>query len=83
MYEDIYESIRLAVEKRNLRDSTANTYYNNVRYFLRCTGKDVSELTMSDVETFLAFKRLEGVSPQMYNLYIASFRFFYKKGLIK
>ena len=29
MYEDIYESIRLAVEKRNLRDSTANTYYNN------------------------------------------------------
>lgn len=81
MYEDIYESIRLAVENRNLRDSTAKTYYNNVRYFLRCTGKDVSELTMSDVETFLAFKRLEGVSPQMYNLYIASFRFFYKKVL--
>ena len=46
MYEDIYESIRNAAQKRNLRESTINLYCNDVRYFLQCTGKEVADLLL-------------------------------------
>ena len=81
MYEDIFESIRNAAEKRNLRESTIQLYCSNVAYFLRCTGKFASELTLEDVNAFLTQKRLEGRSPETINHYRASIRFFYKKVL--
>lgn len=79
MYEDIFESIRNEAEKRNLRESTSNAYCNAVGYFLRTTNKEISELTTDDVEAFLTEKRLNGLSPQTYNQYHASIRFFYKR----
>ena len=79
MYENIYESIRNAAQKRNLRESTINLYCNDVRYFLKCTGKDVTDLTIEDVDAFLTAKRLEGRSPETYNHYHSAIRFFYKK----
>ena len=79
MYENIYESIRNAAQKRNLRESTINLYCNDVRYFLKCTGKEVADLTTEDVDAFLTTKRLEGRSPETYNHYHSAIRFFYKK----
>ena len=64
MYEDIFESIRQAAQKRNLRERTIQLYCSNVGYFLRCTGKPVMELTLEDADTFLTMKRLEGRSPE-------------------
>ena len=81
MYEDIFESIRNEAAKRNLRESTGTAYCNAVGYFLRTTNKEVSELTTDDVEAFLTAKRLNGLSPQTYNQYHASIRFFYKRVL--
>ena len=79
MYEDIFESIRNAAQKRNLRESTINHYCNDVRYFLQCTGKEIADLTVEDVDAFLTTKRLEGRSPETYNHYHSAIRFFYKK----
>ena len=79
MYEDIYASIRYAAQKRNLRESTIDLYCNDVRYFLKCTGKEVADLTTEDVDAFLTTKRLEGRSPETYNHYHSAIRFFYKK----
>ena len=79
MYEDIFESIRNEAAKRNLRESTSTAYCNAVGYFLRTTNKEISELTTDDVEAFLTEKRLNGLSPQTYNQYHASIRFFYKR----
>ena len=59
MYEEIYESIRLAAEKRNLRERTIQLYCNDVGYFLRCTNKPVSELALEDADSFLTMKRLD------------------------
>ena len=81
MYEKVFESIRQAAEKRNLRESTISLYCNDVRYFLKCTGKDVSDLTLDDVDTFLTSKRLEGRSPETHNHYRSAIRFFFKKVL--
>lgn len=81
MYEDIFESIRKAAEKRNLRESTIQLYCSDVGYFLRCTEKPVSELTLDDVDAFLTRKRLEGRSPETHNHYRSAIRFFYKKVL--
>lgn len=81
MYEDIFDSIRKAAEKRNLRESTIQLYCSDVSYFLRCTGKSVPELTLDDVDAFLTRKRLEGISPETHNHYRSAIRFFYKKVL--
>ncbi len=35
MYEDIFESIRQAAEKRNLRERTIQLYCSDASYFLR------------------------------------------------
>ena len=81
MYKDIFDSIRYEAAKRNLRESTIRLYCNDVRYFLRFTGKSVSSLTLHDVESFLNTKRLEGRSPETLNHYRASIKFLYKKVL--
>lgn len=81
MYEEIYESIRLAAEKRNLRERTIQLYCNDVGYFLRCTNKQISELTLEDADAFLTRKRLEGRSPETHNHYRASIKFLYKRVL--
>lgn len=81
MYEDIFDSIRLAAEKRNLRKATIQLYCSNVGYFLRFTGKPVSSLTLEDADAFLTAKRLEGRSPETHNHYRSAIKFFYKRVL--
>lgn len=81
MYEDIFESIRKEAAKRNLRESTANAYCNSVDYFLRTVHKVPTDLTIEDVDAFLTEKRLCGLSPETYNHYHSSIRFFYKESL--
>ena len=81
MYEDIFDSIRLAAEKRNLREATIQLYCSNVGYFLRFTGKPVSSLTLEDAGAFLTAKRLEGRSPETHNHYRSAIKFFYKRVL--
>ena len=81
MYEDIYNSIRLAAEKRNLRERTIQLYCNDVGYFLRCTNKQISELSLEEAYAFLTRKRLESISPETHNHYRASIKFLYKRVL--
>ena len=81
MYEDIYESIRHAAEKRNLRERTIQLYCSDVGYFLRCTNKPVTDLTLADADAFLTMKRLEGRSPETHNHYRSSIKFLYKRVL--
>ena len=81
MYEDIFRSIRLAAEKRNLREQTIQLYCSNISYFLRCTNKPVDKLTLEDADAFLTMKRLEGRSPETHNHYRASIKFLYKRVL--
>ena len=79
MYEDIFEDIRKAARKRNLRESTIEAYCNTVEYFLRTVNKDRSELTTDDAESFLTEKWLSGITPQTYNFYHSSIHFLYKR----
>ena len=81
MYKDIFESIRNEAEKRNLRERTIQLYCSDVRYFLRWIGKNVSDLTLEDAESFLTAKRLEGRSPETHNHYRYAIKFLYKKVL--
>ena len=81
MYEIIFDSIRKAAEKRNLREMTIQLYCNDVSYFLRCTNKPVDELTLEDADAFLTMKRLEGRSPETHNHYRSSIKFLYKRVL--
>ena len=61
MYEDIFAEIRRQAEKKNLRESTINAYCYNVGLFLRTVDKDVSELTVDDVEAFLTQLSTKGL----------------------
>ena len=81
MYDDICDSIRKAAEKRNLRERTIQLYCSDVNYFLRCTNKPVSELTLEDADAFLTMKRLEGRSPETHNHYRSSIKFLYQRVL--
>ena len=81
MYKDIFESIRNEAEKRNLRERTIQLYCSDVSYFLRWIGKNVSDLTLEDAESFLTAKRLEGRSPETHNHYRSAIKFLYKKVL--
>lgn len=81
MYENIFNSIRQAAEKRNLRERTIQLYCNDVSYFLRCTNKPIDELTLEDADAFLTIKRLEGRSPETHNHYRSSIKFLYKRVL--
>ena len=61
MYEEIFESIRVAAAKRNLKESTAGAYCRTVKYFMDTIGKvSLAELTMEDAESFLMEKQLSG-----------------------
>ena len=81
MYKDIFESIRNEAEKRNLRERTIQLYCSDVSYFLRWIGKNVSDLTLEDAESFLTAKRPEGRSPETHNHYRSAIKFLYKKVL--
>ena len=81
MYKDIFESIRNEAEKRNLRERTIQLYCSDVSYFLRWIGKNVSDLTLEDAESFLTARRLEGRSPETHNHYRSAIKFLYKKVL--
>ncbi len=81
MYKDIFESIHNEAEKRNLRERTIQLYCSDVSYFLRWIGKNVSDLTLEDAESFLTAKRLEGRSPETHNHYRSTIKFLYKKVL--
>ena len=50
MYEDIYNQIKLAAEKKNLKPSTANAYCHTIRHFLDYTGKPWDELIIDDAD---------------------------------
>ena len=81
MYKDIFEYIHNEAEKRNLRERTIQLYCSDVSYFLRWSGKNVSDLTLEDAESFLTAKRLEGRSPETHNHYRSAIKFLYKKVL--
>ena len=68
MYKDTFESIRNEAEKRNLRERTIQLYCSDVSYFLHWIGKNVSDLTLEDAESFLTAKRLEGNDIKTYDL---------------
>ena len=58
MYEDIYNQIKLAAEKKNLKPSTANAYCHTIRHFLDYTGKPWNELIIDDADVFLNRKKV-------------------------
>ena len=45
MYEEIFNQIRSAANKRNLKDSTIHAYCTSVAHFLNHTAKDIDALT--------------------------------------
>ena len=53
MYEEIFNQIRSAANKRNLKDSTVHAYCTSVAHFLNHTAKDIDALTTDDVDIFL------------------------------
>ena len=57
MYEEIFNQIRYAANKRNLKDSTIHAYCTSVAHFLNHTAKDIDALTNDDVDIFLTEKR--------------------------
>ena len=67
MYEEIFNQIRFAANKRNLKDSTIHAYCTSVAHFLNHTAKDIDALTTDDVDIFLtekiAFK--QGVAEEL------------------
>ena len=67
--------------QRNLHERTIQLYCSDVSYFLRWIGKNVSDLTLEDAESFLTAKRLEGRSPETHNHYRSAIKFLYKKVL--
>lgn len=80
MYEEIFESIRVAAAKRNLKESTAGAYCRTVKYFMDTIGKvSLAELTMEDAESFLMEKQLSGVRPETYNHYHSAIKFLYRR----
>ena len=64
MYEEIFNQIQSAANKRNLKDSTIHAYCTSVAHFLNHTAKDIDALTTDDVDIFLTEKKLSGISPK-------------------
>ena len=81
MYEDIFELVTIAAQKRNLKESTAHRYCQALTPFLRTANKPWQELTIEDVDDYLTSKRLSGVMPETYNHYYGAMRFMYKRVL--
>ena len=65
MYEEIFNQIRSAANKRNLKDSTIHAYCTSVAHFLNHTAKDIDALTTDDVDTFLTEKKLSMVHSRL------------------
>ena len=49
MYEEIFNKIQSAANKRNLKDSTIHAYCTSVAHFLNHTAKDIDALTTDAV----------------------------------
>ena len=81
MYEDIFELVTIAAQKRNLKESTAKAYCHALSTFLNTIGKPWQELTITDVDDYLTAKRLAGIMPETYNHYYGALRFMYKRVL--
>ena len=81
MYEDIFELITIAAQKRNLKESTSNRYCQALTPFLKASNKPWQELTIEDADNYLTSKRLAGIMPETYNHYYGAIRFMYKRVL--
>lgn len=60
MYEEIFNQIQSAANKRNLKDSTIHAYCTSVAHFLNHTAKDIDALTTDDVDIFLTERNISG-----------------------
>ena len=81
MYEDIFELIIIAAQKRNLKESTSHRYCQALTPFLKTLNKPWQELSIEDADDYLTAKRLAGIMPETYNHYYAALRFMYKRVL--
>ena len=81
MYEDIFELVTIAAQKRNLKESTSHRYCQALTHFLRTFIKPWQELTIEDADNYLTAKRLAGIMPETYNHYYGAIRFMYKRVL--
>ena len=79
MYEDIFELVTIAAQKRNLKESTSHRYCQALTPFLRTVNKPWQELTIEDADNYLTAKRLAGIMPETYNHYYGAIRFMYKR----
>ena len=81
MYEDIFELVTIAAQKRNLKESTSHRYRQALTPFLKASNKPWQKLTIEDAEDYLTSKRLAGIMPETYNHYYGAIRFMYKRVL--
>ena len=81
MYEDIFELVTIAAQKRNLKESTSHRYCQALTPFLKASNKPWQELTIEDADDYLTAKRLAGIMPETYNLFYGAIRFMYKRVL--
>ena len=81
MYEDIFELIIIAAQKKNLKESTSHKYCQALTPFLKTINKPWQELSIEDADDYLTAKRLAGIMPETYNHYYAALRFMYKRVL--
>ena len=81
MYEDIFELVTIAAQKRNLKESTSHRYCQALTPFLKSANKPWQELTIEDADDYLTTKRLAGIMPETYNHYYGAIRFMYKRVL--
>ena len=81
MYEDIFELVTIAEQKKNLKESTTKAYCHALSPFLNATGKPWQELTVADADDYLTTKRRMGILPETYNHYYGALRFMYKRVL--
>ena len=63
MYEEIFNQIRSAANKRNLKDSTIHAYCTSVAHFLNHTAKDIDALTTDDIVNIGLHFILKNVRP--------------------
>ena len=81
MYEDIFELVTIAAQKKNLKESTIRAYCHALTPFLNTANKHWSELTIEDADDYFTAKRLDGIMPETYNHYYGAIRFMYKRVL--
>lgn len=79
MYEDIFELMIIAAQKRNLKEYTSYRYCQVITPFLKAVNKPWQELSIEDADNYLTSKRLAGIMPETYNHYYSAIRFMYKR----